>query len=228
MYLWKCWRDTRAFFIAFLVIAAAAMPITAVVGVGTGLSKGFGKTVFLPAFLMILFAVALGLGTLCAIQEFTDKTTNFLFTKPRPRAYFVWSGWGVGCIELLTIALVNLLAGWFTLAHYSKSPFRSALFDTVREQDIAGILIYTLYIYGLTYSLTVMLRNGLKGLGASMGVTFGLQAIAIAIRLRWNVLFPIPPLPIRGLPIVISNIVWILVGLLLVLAAQVVIEKAEV
>jgi hypothetical protein len=177
---------------------------------------------------MMLFVVALGLGTICAIQEFTEKTTHFLFTKPRSRAYFVWSGWVVGCIELLTIALVNLSAGWLTLAHYSKSPFRSVLLGSVREQDIVGILIYTLYIYGLTYSMTVMLRNGLKGLGASMGITFGLQAIAIAIRLRWNVLFPIPPLPIQGLPLILSNIVWILVGLLLVFAAQIVIERVEV
>jgi hypothetical protein len=73
-----------------------------------------------------------------------------------------------------------------------------------------------------------MLRNGLKGLGASMGITFGLQVVAIAIRLRWNVLFPIPPLPIQGLPLILSNIVWILVGLLLVFAAQIVIERAEV
>ena len=61
-----------------------------------------------------------------------------------------------------------------------------------------------------------------------MGITFGLQAIAIAFRVRWNVRFPVPPLPIGGLPIIVSNIVWILVGLLLVFAAQIIIERAEV
>jgi len=228
MYFWKCWRDTRSFALAFLVIGAAAIPITAAVGVGTSLVQGFGTTVFLPTFIILLFVVALGLGTIGAIQEFTDKTAHFLFTKPRPRAYFVWAGWAVGCIELLTIALVNLLAGWLTLAHYSQSPVRSVLFSSIKKQDIVGILIYTLFIYCLTYSLTAVLRNGLKGLGASMGITIGFQVIAAAIRVRWNIDVPLPPLPIGSLPIMISNVVWILVALLFVLGAQIVVERAEI
>jgi len=228
LYLWKCWHDTRPFFMVFLVIAAGAMPITAVVCLGTHLVEDFGTTVFLPTFYLILIAVALGLGAIGAIQEFAEKTAHFLFTKPRSRAYFVWAGWAVGCGQLLVIALVNLSAGWVTLSRYSRSPFRSALFGPIKEQDIAGILIYALLVYGLTYSLTAVLRNGLKGLGASMGTIIGLQAFAAAIRVRWNIHVPIPPLPIGGLPLVISDIAWILVGLLFVFAAQLVVERAEI
>jgi ABC-type transport system involved in multi-copper enzyme maturation permease subunit len=228
MYFWKCWRDTRSFALVFLVIAAAAMPVTAVVGKGTNLQEGFGPSVFLSTFVLMLFVVALGLGTISAIQEFTDKTSHFLFTKPRPRPYFVWAGWVVGCLEFLTIAFVNLFAGWLTLAHYSKNPSWSVLRALFKEQDVVGVLIYTLFIYCLTYSMTIVLRNGLKGLGASMGITFGLQATQIALRMRWNINVPLPPLPIGSLPIIVSNIVWIVVALLIVFAAQLVVERSEI
>jgi len=228
MYLWKCWHDTRSFFIFFLVIAAASTPITAAVGVGTSLMEGFGTTVLLPTLITMLFIVALGLGAIGAIQEFTDKTAHFLFTKPRSRAYFVWAGWAVGSIELLIIALVNLSAGWLTLVHYSKRPFGTVLFNALKKHDIADIVIYTLLIYSLTYSLTVVLRNGLKGLGASLGSLAILQCFAIAMRLRWNVNVPIPPQPIGSLPPAISNIIWILAALLFVFSAQLIVERVEI
>ncbi len=132
MYLWKCWRDTRSFFIAFAVISAAVTPVTAALGVGTGLLNGFGRNVFIPTLGVVTVMVALGLGTLCAIQEFTDKTAHFLFTKPRTRRYFVWAGWAVGCAEYSMIVLANVLAGWLTLSHYSKGPFMLALLGAVK------------------------------------------------------------------------------------------------
>jgi ABC-type transport system involved in multi-copper enzyme maturation permease subunit len=228
MYLWKCWHDTRSFFIFFLVIATAVMPITGVVGVGTRLMEEFGTTVFQSTLVFMLFVVALGLGTLGAIQEFTDKTAHFLFTKPRSRAYFVWTGWAVGCVQLLVIAVVNLVAGWLTLAHYSKSPLRSVFSSSIKQQDVASIFLYAIFVYSLTYSLTVILRNGLKGLGASMGSIAALQCLAIVIRSRWNITVPIPPLPVRSLPLLVSYIAWIIVALLFIVGAQLVIERTEI
>jgi ABC-type transport system involved in multi-copper enzyme maturation permease subunit len=228
MYFWKCWRDTRSFALVFLVMAAAAMPVTALVSKGMNLQEGFGPGAFLSTFALILFVVALGLGTLGAIQEFTDKTAQFLFTKPRPRSYFVWVGWVVGCSELLAIAVINLLAGWLTLARYGKNPLWSVLFGLLTKLDITGVLIYTLFIYCLTYAMTVVLRNGLKGLGASMGIIFGLSMVAAAIRARWQVDVPIPVEHIGSLPMIVSNIIWVLVALLIVFAAQLAVERAEI
>jgi hypothetical protein len=54
MYFWKCWRDTRPFFIVFLMIAAAMMPAAAVVCVGTGLLEEFGTSAVLSTFALIL------------------------------------------------------------------------------------------------------------------------------------------------------------------------------
>jgi hypothetical protein len=227
MYLWKCWRDTRAFFLVFLIAAAIVMPVAASVCTGTGLVEEFGASAFQSTFGLILLAAGLGLGAIGAIHEFGDKTADFLFTKPRSRAFFVWASWAVGGCELLAIALVNLLAGWMTMARYSKNPFHSAVFGSVTAGQIVEAVIMAVYAYCVTYSLTAVLRNGLKGLGASMGIVFGLPFFAIAIRWRWHLNVPIPPMAIGRLSLIVSHIVWMFVALLFVFAAQMVIERAE-
>ena len=153
MYFWKCWRDTRSFFIVFLIIAAIVMPVAAVVCLGTHLVADFGTSAFSTTFGLILMAVALGLGAIGAIHEFAENTAHFLFTKPRSRSYFVWAGWAVGFAELLAVATVNFLAGWLTLTRYSKNPFQSALFGSMTVHTLLDPLIFCLWAYCLTYSL---------------------------------------------------------------------------
>lgn len=76
MYFWKCWRDTRAFFIVFLIIAAVVMLVAAVVYFGTHLVADFGTSTFSTTFGLILMAVALGLGSIGAIHEFAGSTDS--------------------------------------------------------------------------------------------------------------------------------------------------------
>ena len=228
MYFWKCWRDTRSFFVVFLIIAAIVMPVAAIVCLGTHLVEDFGTSAFSATFALILMAVALGLGAIGAIHEFAEKTAHFLFTKPRSRAYFVWVGWAVGFAELLAIATVNFLAGWVTLSRFTKNPSHSAVFGSMTAHAIIDPLLFCFWAYCLTYSLTVLLRNGLKGLGASMGILFGFPLFAVAIRWRWHINLPLPPDPIGTLPVAISSIIWILIAMLFVLAAQLVVERTEI
>jgi hypothetical protein len=228
MYLWKSWRDTHAFCLILLIIAAAVMPVAAVACVGTHLVEDFGPSASQSTRALILNIVAFGLGAICAINEFADQTAHFLFTKPRTRAYFVWVGWLVGCIELVAIGLVNLLSSWLTLSHYTKHPFRSTVFGSVRIQDVVSVFIYCIFVYCLTYALTAVLRNGLKGLGASVGILTGITAIAALLRIRWNIDLPTPSAPIGSLPLIVSNTLWILVALLFVLGGQMVIERTEI
>lgn len=228
MYFWKCWRDTRSFFIFFLIIAAIMMPVAALVCVGSGLLESFGTEAFRSTFGLLALSVALALGAICAGEEFAGNTTQFLFTKPRSRAYFVWAGWSVGCAQWLVIALVNLLAGWLTLSHYSNDPFHSTVFGSITPQQLGEPLILGLYVYCLTYSLTTVLRNGLRGLGASMAIVFGIPLFAIAIRWRWKINLPIPVEPMGSLPAMASNIFWILVALSFIFAAQLVVERTEI
>jgi hypothetical protein len=231
MYFWKCWRDSRSLCVILAIIAAIIMPVAALVSVGTKLIDQFGTSAFLSTFELFGMLSSLALGTLVASEEFADKTVQFLFSKPRSRAYFVWTGWAVGGLELLLIAIVNLSAGWLTLSHYTN-PFHSTLFGSTTGHEIVtniiNSLILFLFVYCLTFALTALLRNGLKGLGASMAITFGLPFFAIAVRWRWKVDMPIPTNHIGALPLVISNGVWILVALLFVLVAQFVVERTEI
>jgi ABC-type transport system involved in multi-copper enzyme maturation permease subunit len=228
MYLWKCWRDTRSFFIAFLIIGAAAIPVTAVVCRGTGLMRDFGTEAVRSTFGLLMTIIALGLGAIGAIHEFADKAVHFLFTKPRSRAYFVWAGWAVGCLEITAIALVNVSAGATTLALYSKGSFWLSFFHALRGLETIEILIYGLVYYGMTYSLTAVLRSGLKGLGASMAIMTGYWNLAAVFHWLWHIEMPMPAERIGNLPMVTSAGLWVLLALLFVAWAQGVIERAEV
>jgi len=228
VYLWKCWRDTRSFFIAFLIIAAAAIPVTALVCTGTGLMRDFGVSAVSSTFGLLMTIITLGLGAIGAIHEFSDNSVHFLFTKPRSRAYFVWAGWAVGCVEVFAIAVVNLIAGSITLAFYSVGPFWSEISNASRRLNTVDVLLYGLVYYGLTYSLTAMLRSGLKGLGASMAVMTGFWNFAAVLHRLWNINIPTPADRIGNLPMPISDSVWIVVALLLVGGAQLVVERAEI
>src|SRR5260370_6586860 len=136
MYFWKCWRDTRSIFFIPLIIAAVIMPVAAVVCVGTGLLEEFGLSAVLSTFGLLGMVAALGLGVLGASEEFAEKTVQFLFTKPRTPAYFVWAGWSVGCIELLLIALVNLSVFWVTLSRFNWNPYHYTLFRSNTQHNI--------------------------------------------------------------------------------------------
>lgn len=228
MYAWKCWRDTRYFFLAFVIIAAAAMPVAAVATTGTHLIEQIGTPAFQMTFSSLTVIVALALGALSAIQEFTEKTEHFLFTKPRSRSYFVWVSWASGCAELLGVATTNFLSGWLTLAHYGINPFQSHLFGALSGDKITQVVIQAFFVYALTYALTAALRNGLKGLGASFLIMTGINGVVIAADIRWKVHLPMPSEAIGSLPSAASALVWITIALLFIFAAQLVIERVEI
>ena len=228
MYVWKCWRDTRWFFVVFLGFAAFPMPFTAIVTRGGTAIIDAGAIAMQNTFMTIVTAVAYALGTICAIQEFTDKTAHFLFTKPRSRTYFVWTSWIVGFVELLIVASVNLMVGWLVLAHYHVHPFQQlALQDVGPRQYVEGG-VYGCFAYALTYALAVILRSGLKGLGASLGAMVGVVGIVDTFQIRWNIHLPIPPTQIHHLSLAVSEIVWLLIALCFVYGAQLVVERAEI
>ena len=225
MYLWKCWRETRFFTIVFLIIAAAVMPATAALSVGTHFMEEFGRPAFDFSFGSIVMGMGLWLGVIGALHGFDDKTVQFLFAKPRRRASFVWIGWAVGCGELLVVGLVNIFAGWLTLSRYASHAAMSEIFDS---HDFASLLVITFLTYSMTYAFTAVLRNGVNGLGASLGSGLAYDVVALAARLRWNFRMPFPAEQIGSLPNGVSNLLWMVVALCSVLAAQLVVERAEV
>jgi hypothetical protein len=228
MYVWKCWRDTRWFFFIFLGIAALHMPMAAWASRGGTLIVDAGSHAFRYTFVTVVTAVAYALATLCAIQEFTDKTAHFLFTKPRSRSYFVWASWMVGFAELLGVAAVSLLVGWRVLAHYGVSAFTDTNTHNVAPLNFVEAIVYASFAYAFTFALTAALRNGLQGLGASLGITAGMVGVAKGLQMHWKIDLPLPPRQIGHLPIAFSECLWVILALLFVYAAQVVVERAEI
>ena len=228
MYLWKCWRDTRSFYIAFVIVAAAAIPVIGLASRGTDIIRDVGMVAVSGTFGLLMMVTGLGLGGLGAAHEFAEQATHFLFTKPRSRLYFVWTGCSLGCVEILSIAVVYLAASWATLALYGMRPFRSPLLGSIEESSMVEMLLFAFFAYALTYSLTAILRNGLKGLGGSMGIMTGISALGVLMRVRWNVHVPIPVQKIGSLPLAASYLVWTSTALLFVYVAQVAIERSEI
>lgn len=228
MYLWKCWRDTRWFFVVFLAIAALPMPMAAFASRFSTAIRDAGASAFQNTFTMVVTAVAYALATICAIQEFTDKTAHFLFTKPRSRSYFVWASWMVGFAELLGVASVSLLVGWRVLAHYGVSAFTDAPSHDVAPLNFVEAVVCASLAYALTFTLAAILRSGLKGLGASLGLLAGVVWIVEMLQIRWGIDLPLPAQQIGRLPIALSECLWLILALLFVCAAQVVVERAEI
>ena len=180
---------------------------------------------------MVVTAAAYALATICAIQEFTDKTAHFLFTKPRSRGYFVWTSWIGGFTELLIVAAVNLFVGWRVLAHYGVSAFSDAgpqRWNLVSPQKFIEAAVYACFAYALTFALAAILRSGLKGLGASLGLLAGMVGVSVGLQMRWKIDLPLPPQQIGHLPLALSECAWMMLALLFVLAAQLVVERAEI
>jgi hypothetical protein len=233
MYLWKCWRDTRWFFVVFLAIAGLPMPMAAFASRFAAVIREAGPMAFKNTFAMVATAVAYSLATICAIQEFTDKTAHFLFTKPRSRAYFVWMSWLVGFAELLIVAAVNLFVGWRVLAHYGVRAFSDAgpqiqNWNLVSPEKFIASAVYACFAYTLTFALAAILRSGLKGLGGSLGLLSGMIGVSVLLQTRWKIHLPLPPQQIAHLPLALSECAWIALALLFVLAAQLVTERAEI
>ena len=228
MYLWKCWRETRFFTIVFVIIAAAVMPVTAALSSGTHFMAEFGRAAFTTVLTSILAGMALWLGVIGALHGFDDKTVQFLFTKPRSHASFVWIGWAVGCVELLVVGFVNIFAGWFTLSMYNSRALIAEVFGSSATQDYTFAFVLSLLSYCSTYAFTAVLRNGVNGLGASMGSWIVYDLVALTARWRWNIQVPFPCERIGSLTSGISNLLWMVVALCFLLAAQIVVERAEV
>lgn len=221
MYLWKCWRDTRGF---FLVLAIAAVLIMPCAGAVTGLLQDFGTAALRSTFMLVGIGAAMALGARAAGQGFAGDTLQFLFTKPRTRAYFLWACWAVGCVEMLAIVAINFAAGYFTLVRHDVDPFRaSAGGPGISLHEATGGLALFVLNYCLVYALTIALRSAEAGLGAGLAIVFGFPAVVMVLRFRWNM-----DLNLNRLPSGVLDSLLMALALIVVISAQMLLERREV
>lgn len=248
MYFWKCWRDRRTDFIFFLIVVCAiclllTFMIARIEGL-TGVGKGTPVIVLrvwglaTEAVLgvcasLFIFFTALTLGASGVGEEFKERTADFLLARPRRRRYWVWMGWCAGVCELLVMVFLAVVATFGTLTYLTGYVYTWRLLATTLPLIVGGAVVY-----GLAYLMTVVARSGRQGLSYGIGILFVDLLLPIAVYQYWKVDFPsVLSLMLVGCKWVTSPtavfpagglVLWTLIALAFPVAAQLVLERAEV
>lgn len=242
MYFWKCWRETRIGFYVFLIIAvtlaAFLWKFTDFVASGTPPNQIFALAwvTLLFAFGALLSLAGMSFGATGIGEEFAHKTAEFLLTKPRSIRYFVWTGWVANAIQFLALAGAMILVG----ASILSWRYHASVTGRLLLAFLPG-LILTFLIFGMTYLLSVLQKNGRSGFQSSLGVVILFPIICFTLEHYWQIHLPSPadmfPIGMRWmshpefastLPPVWSMVGWSLAALAFPFVAQLVLERTEV
>jgi hypothetical protein len=188
MYLWKYWRESRYTFAVGMVLVGLLLWAVLKIPVGSLLQDNQNSGQFNPAELYLVVAAILTLplaflallfGSFGVGRDLGEGSGSFLFSRPRTRAFFVWSDWGYGMAQLLLIVIAanSVLA----LAIHRAAPDSGPIFlagAPVSFSSIfclhcaAGLLLVGL-MFGLTYFCSVLVK--------SRGVLLGLGVLLVYI-----------------------------------------------
>lgn len=242
MYFWKCWRETRLGFYVFLIIAVtlAAFLWKFVEFVMGGFSPkqlfAFAWVILLFIFTALLSLAGMSFGATGIGEEFARKTAEFLLTKPRSIRYFVWTAWTANAVQFLALAGAMVLVGASILSWRYHAPVTGRLLLAF----LPG-LILTFLIFGVTYLLGVLQKNGRSGFQSSLGVVILFPIICYTLEHFWQIHLPSPtdmfPIGVRWsshpelastLPPFWPVLSWSLVALACPFLAQLFLERTEV
>ncbi|ACO32498.1 MULTISPECIES: hypothetical protein [Acidobacterium] len=189
MYLWKCWRESRLFF----VLSAALFVVFGALTIETGALHDlnphhFGVLVSLAALLIVACAVTWYFGQTGLGRHFHQNAGDFLFTRPRSRRYFVWSEWSFGMLS--AVVLTAVLATWFLIGGHmpmvrvTHTVMTGGTTHTVQTTTAAAmlgipmfpmvlltglsILLFAGLLTGLAQFFSLLFRNGGYGLAAGL------------------------------------------------------------
>jgi hypothetical protein len=255
MYLWKYWRETRIAFcvslacIAILFVMVLREPAFTANGGPpfSHLAGIFPVTLIIQAFPVAFIAWVLG--SYGVGRDLGEKSGSYLFTRPATRTSFVWSDWGYGSLQLLTIVvLLNIVIGLqiYRVVLAVGDPLHGKLLLAsgpvslavlVALNCVAAFLLATL-IFGLSYFSTVLVKNS-KGVMLAAGIVLGYFVLGAVLHHYWpsiNFPSPIPPefsespsnLPQLTDHLGISLAIRAAVVLLFPFAAQLVLEKTDI
>lgn len=116
-----------------------------------------------------LFVIIWGfvLGAASLGEEFKDRTADFLLARPRRRRYWVWAGWSVGLAEMVATVL---LLGAVTFA--SLVLLRGHLPTWRPLALLLPLALDGMLVYGLTYFMSVAARGSQLAITYSIGILF--------------------------------------------------------
>jgi hypothetical protein len=198
MYLWKYWRESR---ITFAVgMALVGLLLWAVLKIHMGVFvEGNQNTVRLnpvPLYLAVAPILTSPLGFLALLfgsfgvgRDLGAGSGSFLFSRPRSRAFFVWSDWGYGVAQLLLLVLAANAV--LALAVHRIAPDSGPILfagEPVSMVTIfllhctAGLLLIGLF-FGLTYFCSVLARG--HGALLALGVVLVYVIAKSVVKYKW-------------------------------------------
>jgi len=248
MYFWKCWRDGRSRFTLYLIVVPVTCVLFTIILATQGPFITVGKrgpvsggaqlwsqvaTIILGGVVsLIILLAALTLAVASIGEEYKEKTLDFLLTRPRPRRYWVWTCWSVGVCEILGLVFAGVVGTFGALTYVSGYVYTWRLLVTTLPLFVGAVAVYS-----LTYLLTMLTRSSERGLSYGLGILF----IDLFLPLAgdyWHVHLPsVMSLMHAGCGWATSNsvafplgnlVLYIVVALAFPLAAQLVLERAEV
>jgi len=215
------------------------------VGFGAGVTRGgppqavthawSSVTRFVLGGVASLFTLFLGLlmGVSGPGEEFKERTADFLLVRPRPRSYWVWTGWSVGVLELSVMAVVTVGTTFGTLIYLTGHVQTWWPLATAVPLALGGAVAY-----GLTYLMTLVARNGRQGLSYGFGILFIDVLLPAAAAYYRNVNLPSVLEFMLGACKWVAGasrafptgslVLWTAIALALPFAAQLLLERAEV
>jgi hypothetical protein len=232
MYAWKYWRDTRARFLTFSVLwlGIALLLVFTTLSTYTRSEHWWRPAVpgggYYPVWTQVIFGMAVCgammaalagffLGASGAGEEFERGTLPFLATRPRPRAYFVWTGWVVGAGELLVLLAAGMGVAFTVLIHFTVAGSRQLTLARARPLPhqlfylfdwawlvrlfvwrIVGLLLLLwitgLVCYSLAYLLTLIARSRPNGAAFAIGLSIAYLVAAYLLRHYAGINVPTP------------------------------------
>lgn len=183
MYAWKCWRETRARFFV-LVIGITIVGVFAVLAPGIDEHNGIwrfdraaythnpgvmAETFLIPVLLGVLwgsgFLAGAFLGMTSPGSELDPGTIEYLWTRPRTRASFLWTHWCITAVEVLLVAVVPMYVAVGLLSMLTGNWHQPIL---ALAPWLIGLL--GLVSLGLTGFMTALRRSASSGLIFTSGI----------------------------------------------------------
>jgi len=255
MYLWKYWRETRIVFavciagiaLLFLILPGSNLAIQTNQQPSNALMIGLMVTLVFELFPVSFIAWLLG--SYGVGRDLGEKTGSYIFTRPRSRAFFVWSDWAYGMTELLAIVvLLNTVLGLYVRRFLiaSGDPGHGSYIQLYNQtvpvpyavflNSVAVFLLAGL-VFGVTYFSTILLRHS-RGLMLGAGALLGYLVLKPILQHYWPGLY----MPELVAPSWIKTMVdsglkgdfWLSLGLrgavvvLFPFAAQLLLEKTDI
>lgn len=254
MYFRKCWRDVRIMFLFYLVLTVAGalfavLPQAAVLHHDSGWSIVRGGSIqritsmwnggltvlaVMGVFLGVL--AGLGLGSSGVGSEFPRGSLEYLFTRARPRRYFLWTGWLAAIAQLTVLFLLSTAVGMAALLYVCGNLMTWRVLLLVPLSVTAAAVTL-----GLTCFLTVLCRDGRLGLNLSFALVGAWIVAAIYLYVYhqvklpfvWNMLMEFPGRDVQGViygtvPFPVARVAgWWVLALILPAAAQPILERSD-